>query len=262
LVEGGSWQEARIARLAFVFRAQGSKRRRLGQHELVGARVLAKVVSATQIQKTEMVCEAGAGTGVLTKRLCERAAAVVSYEVDKELFRQTNRSLSAYHNLELVNSDLFAQESVQFDVFVSNLPYSRSRDAIEWLATQRFKRAIIMVQQEFAAKLLAKPGTRNYRAIAVLAQYCFNIERLFKVSRESFEPVPAVESEVIRLVPVRPVTRQTIKKLNIIFSQRNKRFSSVASKFSLDYFRSESRRLRELDPETIMHAANSITLSK
>jgi 16S rRNA (adenine1518-N6/adenine1519-N6)-dimethyltransferase len=251
-----------VASLAFVFRARDSKRRRLGQHELVDARVLAKVVSATQIQKTERVCEAGAGTGVLTKRLCERAAAVVSYEVDKELFSRTKRSLSAYHNLELVNSDLFTQESVQFDVFVSNLPYSRSRDAIEWLATQRFKRAVIMVQQEFAAKLLAKPGTRNYRAIAVIAQYCFNIERMFKVSRESFEPAPAVESEVIRLFPVRPVTRHDIKKLNIIFSQKNKRFLSIVSKFGLDNFQSESRRLRELDPETIMHVAKSITLSK
>ena len=235
-----------------------SKRKRLGQHLLVDMKILDKIVSAAEISNTERVCEAGTGTGVLTSKLCERAGTVISFEVDVALFNDAKVSVKRHHNLEIVNSDLFAQNNVKFDVFVSNLPYSRSRDAIQWLAMQTFKRAIIMVQREFADKLLAKPGNKNYRAITVLAQYCFTIERIFRVGRDAFDPMPEVESEVIRLVPTRTVTRQTIRDLNTIFSQRNKRFSSIASRFELDHEPDQGcKRLRQLDPETIMRAINS-----
>lgn len=203
------------------------KRRTLGQHMLVDRRVLAKIIDAADIGNDETVCEAGTGHGILTVELCKRAQRVISFEVDKELFK--NAQLN-FQNVELVNADLFKTVNLNFDVFVSNLPYSRSRDAFEWLATQKFDRAVVMVQEEFADKIAAMPGSRNYRAISALSSYCFRIEKLFKVGKQSFEPQPLVESAVIRIIPASTVTKETIKSLNLLFSKRNKKASTVAAK--------------------------------
>ena len=200
---------------------------------LVDRRILAKILSAAYIGKDEIVLEAGTGQGILTAELCKYAKQVISYEIDINLYRKVQEQqqfLSRFKNLQLVNADLFKSKDPHFfDVFVSNLPYSRSRDAIEWLSTQEFDRAILMVQEEFADKLAARPGSKNYKAISALAAHCFAIEKLFKVRRGSFEPQPKVESLIVRITPINLVTREVIRNINLLFSRRNKKASFVAA---------------------------------
>ena len=200
---------------------------------LVDRRVLGRIVEAADIGKGETVLEAGAGHGILTAELCKRAKRVVSYEVDRELYKRAKADLH-FENLELVNADLFKETSKDFDVFASNLPYSRSRDAFEWLATQKFGRAIVMVQEEFADKLAARPKDENYRAISVLAAHCFRMEKLFRVGRQSFEPQPTVESAVVRITQANTVTKDIVKGVNLLFSKRNKKASTVAARAGID----------------------------
>ena len=162
----------------------------LGQHFLVDRRVLGQIVKAAAIKCDEVVCEAGTGDGVLTAELCRRAGRVVSYEVDRALYEKARLSLG-FENLQLRNADPFSEKTeqeVKFEVFVSNLPYSRSRDAIEWLASTKFDRAIVMVQGEFADKLAAVPGDENYRAISAISGYCFQLEKLFNAMNSSLHP--------------------------------------------------------------------------
>ncbi|HJS82700.1 MAG TPA: rRNA adenine N-6-methyltransferase family protein, partial [Nitrososphaera sp.] len=172
---------------------------------LVDNKVLEKIIGAAEISKGETVCEAGTGLGILTAELCKRAGKVISFEVDKRLLEKAKKLLR-YENLELVSSDPFKIGTLDFEVFVSNLPYSRSRDAIEWLATQKFDRGIIMVQREFAEKLVASPGEKDYRAISALAGHCFKISQVISVGRKSFSPQPEVESVVLKIVPTNMVT--------------------------------------------------------
>jgi 16S rRNA (adenine1518-N6/adenine1519-N6)-dimethyltransferase len=219
-------------------------------------RVLARIVDAAQIGRDETVLEAGTGRGILTAELCRAAKRVVSYEVDKKLYQLAKANLQ-FHNLELVNADLFKTTNLTFDVFVSNLPYSRSRDAFEWLVTQKFKRALVMVQEEFAAKLAAGPGDRNYRAISALAGHCFAIEKLFSVGSRSFEPQPKVESVVIRIISINTITKRTAKNLNLLFSKRNKKASTVAAKTGIkaDF---GSKRIYQLAPTDLIGMAESM----
>jgi 16S rRNA (adenine1518-N6/adenine1519-N6)-dimethyltransferase len=172
--------------------------------------------------------------------------------VDRALHARALAGL-AFPNLELVNADLFKADA-EFDVFVSNLPYSRSRDALEWLAVRKFDRAIIMIQKEFAQKLLARSSDENYRAISVIASHCFSIEPLFDVDKDSFEPPPKIESTVLRLVPKNIVTKQTIVNVNRLFSQRNKKASTVAAKFGVakDFGK---QRIDQLPPSEIIALA-------
>ena len=231
---------------------------------LVDRRILAKIISAAYISKDEIVLEAGTGQGILTAELCKYAKQVISYEIDIKLYRKVQEQLlSQFKNLELVNADLFKTKDPHFfDVFISNLPYSRSRDAIEWLSTQEFDRAILMVQEEFADKLAARPGSKNYRAISALAAHCFAIEKLFKVRRESFEPQPKVESSIIRIIPVNAITREGIRNINLLFSRRNKKASSVAAEIGIIIDANYgSKKIDELEPRHLVQIAELISLS-
>lgn len=221
---------------------------------LVDKRVLARIVETAKIGKEEIVLEAGTGQGALTTELCKAAKAVISYEIDKNLYKSARKQLQS-QNLELVNDDLFKTKTLDFDVFASNLPYSRSRDAFEWLATQKFKRAIVMVQQEFADKLVARPGTKNYRAISALATYCFLIEQLFSVSSQSFEPQPKVESLVIQVIPINTVTTLAVKNLNLLFSKRNKKATTVMAKAGFKKTGFGEKRIDQLEPPDLMKVA-------
>jgi 16S rRNA (adenine1518-N6/adenine1519-N6)-dimethyltransferase len=234
-----------------------SKRISLGQHMLVDFEILKKIIQVLQINKHEIVCEAGTGNGILTYELCKHSQFVISYEIDRTLF--ANASKKSLPNLKLVNEDIFSTKNLKFDIFVSNLPYSKSRLAFNWLALQKFDRAIVMIQKEFAAKLQAYPGEKNYRAISVITQHCFNIQRLFNVDRKAFMPEPSVESEVIRIIPKKcsRITHQTINNIYFLFSQRNKVAASIARKFEskVDF---GNTRIGKLNAEEMIELATSI----
>ncbi|MEO9363438.1 MAG: rRNA adenine dimethyltransferase family protein [Nitrososphaera sp.] len=234
-----------------------TKTQALGQHFLLDRRVLARILDASAVGKGETVCEAGTGNGILTGELCRRAKRVVSYEIDRALYASAKAAL-VFQNLELVNADLFRRDEQFFDVFVSNLPYSKSRDAVEWLATKKFNRAIVMVQKEFADKLSAKPGDPNYRAVSAIASYCFSIEQLFDVDKGCFQPPPLVESTVIRATLKHPITREAVKNVNRLFSQRNKRASTVAARLGVSMDFGGDRRVDQLAPEQIIALAKVI----
>jgi len=238
--------------------------RAFGQHMLVDRRIVDKIVSAANIRKDEIVLEAGTGQGILTMELCRHAKQVISYEVDANLYEKAQEQLLQCfnNNLRLVKADLFKTKDVPlFDIFVSNLPYSRSRDAIEWLSTQKFDRAIVMVQEEFANKLIARPSGKNYRAISALAAHCFTIEKLFKVRKESFEPQPKVESSIIRITPINTISKETVRNINLLFSRRNKNASSVADEIGIivEVDRYGSRKIDQIEPTDLIRMAEWIS---
>ena len=237
-----------------------SKRISLGQHLLTDFEVLKKIIQASKINKNEIICEAGTGNGFLTYELCRRSKLVISYEIDMTLFANASKKI-LLPNLKLVNEDIFNTHNLNFDVFISNLPYSKSREAFNWLALQKFDRAIVMIQKEFAAKLQANPGEKNYRAISVITQHCFNIQRLFNVDRKAFMPEPSVESEVIRVVPKKNsrITHTTINNIYFLFSQRNKVAASIARKFGSKVGFGNTR-ICKLNVEEIIELARSIKL--
>src|SRR3972149_9503205 len=127
------------------------KRKRLGQHFLTSQSVAKKIVDAAGITKKDIVLEIGTGKGILVPLLCEKSGKVVSIESDLELYNKAKEKFSDITNLTLVHGDGFESDE-KFTIFVSNLPYSKSREAMEWLVQKKFRRAVVMVQKEFAEK--------------------------------------------------------------------------------------------------------------
>ena len=169
------------------------KRRRLGQHFLTSETIAQKIVSGARITKKDVVFEVGTGLGILTPLLCQRASKVVSVDADEQLVRDAKSRFSHIDNLVLKSGDGFKKKD-SFTIFVSNLPYSRSKDALEWLAQTSFSHGVVMVQKEFAEKLVTKKP-KDRKAISIIADHCFTIDILLKAGKNNFSPSPKVDSD-------------------------------------------------------------------
>lgn len=228
-----------------------SKRQRLGQHFLKSQNIAKFIAESAGITKKDTVLEVGTGPGILVPLLCERAKSVVSVEADLGLYSEAETKFSRLTNLTLLHGDGFGS-SVEFSVFVSNLPYSESRNALEWLAQKKFSRAVIMVQKEFADKLLSMED-KAMRAISVIANHAFEIERLMSVGRNNFAPPPRVDSVILRLEQKNVLSADLVRSVNGLFSYRRKTVGNIAKKFGKE-IRSD-KRLEELSGGEIIDLA-------
>ena len=226
-----------------------NKRRRMGQHFLASRAVASRMVESASISKRHTVLEVGTGRGALTRALCERAGRVVSVEADRGIYEEARARLAA-DNLELVCGDGFGYAG-PFDVFVSSLPYSQSRRAVEWLCQRPMSRAVIMVQKEFYEKL-----ARASRAAAVLAAHCFDTRAVCRAARADFAPPPAVESVVLRMEQKRTLDAPTVRAVNRMFSYRRKKLSNVLAEFGASS--DSDRRLEQMGADEIVGIAKGI----
>ena len=151
-----------------------NKRKKYGQHFLTSVSIAKFIVNTANITKNDVVYEIGTGKGILTPLLCQHAKYVTTIEIDKKLYDDAIGNFSKFTNLIIKKGNGFKNE-VKFDIFVSNLPYSESRSAIQWLLQKKFSCAMIMVQRDFAEKLLTN-SIKERRAVSVLSQYGFNMK--------------------------------------------------------------------------------------
>jgi 16S rRNA (adenine1518-N6/adenine1519-N6)-dimethyltransferase len=234
----------------------------LGQHILTDRMIIEKIVREANLAKTEKVLEIGAGEGDLTVHLCKYAGEVIAVEIDKTKFKFVKQRLAHCNNLLLLRINPFncKPTNFEFDVFVSNIPYSRSKDTILWLTDHAFNRAIIMVQREFARKLSSIPGSRSYRAISVICEYCFHVRELFEVPNTSFRPPPAVSSQVIELVPSgRHLSNEIKRNIALLFSQKRRNVRKVAAPLGLTSGPDLHKRICQLNPNEIVDMAKRIS---
>lgn len=231
-----------------------SKRHALGQHFLTSDLVAKSIVSLANIKKTDTVLEVGTGKGILVPYLCRKAKSVISVEKDSVLYDEAKSKFSYLKNLVLERGDAFEMD-VDFDILVSNLPYSESRNAIEWLVQREFSHAIVMVQKEFAQKLLAKKG-KGRRAISVLASYCFDMEQLLDVKKSNFQPMPQVDSVVIGIKCRKKIPKEVLLTVNKLFSFKRKTIRNIAKQFGLEI--DSDKRLEDLSDGEIIGIAKKI----
>ncbi len=231
-----------------------NKRKKFGQHFLISQSVAKKIVSTAKITMDDTVLEIGTGQGILIPYLCEKAKKVISIESDKKLYLESKSKFKNLSNLVLKHGNGF-KSSDNFSILVSNLPYSQSRIALEWLIQKKFSRAILMVQKEFAEKILASGKDR--KAISILVNQSSDVELKMKVNRSNFLPVPNVNSTVIKLTRKKQVSKNLIKTVNQLFSYRRKKIQNISKKLGLKL--NSDKRLDELSGDEIIKIAKQIS---
>ncbi|HHL40107.1 MAG TPA: ribosomal RNA small subunit methyltransferase A [Deltaproteobacteria bacterium] len=212
-------------------------KKRLGQHFLVDRRTAARIVAAAAPREGDHIIEIGPGRGALTCALAASGAQVLAVEADAELAaalpllcpHAKNLEVMAADALDLPYAELARRRRVRFRV-VSNLPYNITGPLLARFLDERraFVDFILMVQKEVAARLAAKPSTREYGALTVLIATWMDVEPLFHVGPEAFRPRPRVDSTVLRLrvlqTPRVPVADETLYRrvVRAAFAHRRK----------------------------------------
>lgn len=230
------------------------KRKLLGQHFLNSQNIAKSIITEAKITKKDIVFELGTGLGVLTPLLCEQAKKVISVDADEKLVRSAKSKFSKIDNLVLKSGDGFMTQDT-FSIFVSNLPYSRSKDAIEWLAQSTFSHGVIMVQKEFAEKLLAK-SSKNRKAISIIATHVFEISIVSKVGKNNFSPPPKVDSVILKIIKKNSINDEIIQTINKIFSHRRKTIKNILKQFNKETM--VDKRVDDLSGDEIINLANQI----
>ncbi|HET8722442.1 MAG TPA: 16S rRNA (adenine(1518)-N(6)/adenine(1519)-N(6))-dimethyltransferase RsmA [Nitrospira sp.] len=179
--------------------------KRLGQHFLIDQNIVRKIIAAAELASDDTVLEIGPGRGILTEALSHAARRVVTIEIDPELCVVLRARQSEWANVELICADALAYpfETLPSSVVVANLPYYISTPLIfKFLEhRQRFRRVVLMLQNEVVDRLAAAAGDPEYGVLSVMAQYAAEVRKLFKVSANCFRPRPEVGSAVVILHP-------------------------------------------------------------
>lgn len=179
-----------------------SKRR--GQPHVIDARLLGRMVGYAELAPKDTVLEIGAGTGNLTELLAREAGNVVAIESDARLVRVLRERLGERSNVEILHGDALKLKFPEFDKVVANLPYNISSAITFRLLEHDFELAVLMYQREFAWRLVASPGTKDYGRLTVNVYYRAEVKILEEVPPEAFVPHPKVKSTLVRLRPKAP----------------------------------------------------------
>ncbi len=137
----------------------------------------------------------------------------------------------------------------------ANLVYSIETDraSIEWLLQKKFLRAVVLVQKEFAEKLISHD---DHKAISVLANYGLDIKFIMSVKKSNFFPIPEVDSTVLLLKSKKTLSKTMISTVNSIFSYRRKTVQNILKQFDINSI--SKKRLHDLTGDEIIKIAKKI----
>ncbi len=251
-------------------------RKRFGQNFAVDDSLLRSMIAYADVRTKDVVLEIGAGLGFLTRLLSPISKEVITVEIDRELIAILRTQLAGLKNVNLVEGDVLASEIEHFDKVVSTPPYSISSPLLFWLLDKPFKVAVLTFQEEFARRLTAAVGTKDYSRLTVAAYYRADMELLEHVPRTAFYPPPDVDSTIVRLkpkpVPFKVKDKEAFSELiRTVFTQRNKKLRNAVMPFLIkhgvarekarelaDSLTFHEKRVRELAPEDFGALTNEI----
>jgi len=184
-------------------------KKKLGQNFLVDGNIIHKIIDQINLSKEDGVIEIGPGIGAMTEILLRQAEKVLCYEIDKDMVEVLSRELTNGNLLikqeDFLKADLISDLKIFKDnqriVVVSNLPYYITTPIIFKLLEEEtsIKEFYFMVQKEVGLRLTGKPKTKDYNSLSVLISFQAEANLLFEVKRNSFYPVPDVDSVIISL---------------------------------------------------------------
>lgn len=175
----------------------------LGQHFLKDENIASKIVNGLSLDGYDTVLEVGPGMGVLTKYLIGKPVELFVAEVDQEsvLYLQEHYpSLQGHILSDFLKLDLKFQFGKPIAV-IGNFPYNISSQILFQIIDhfEQIPEMVGMFQKEVAERVAAVPRTKDYGILSVLIQALYDVEYLFTVNENVFNPPPKVKSGVIRL---------------------------------------------------------------
>ena len=211
----------------------------LGQNFLIDKNIQNKIVRASGIKHDDLVLEIGSGRGDLTAQLVLVAKKVYALEIDERLYALLDERLAPHENYQILKNDILKfdlnnflqKEKIHRKIkVIGNIPYYISSPIIEQLINYRrnIEVAFITVQKEFGRRMVARPGSKEFGAFSCFVQYYLEPKILFLIKKNSFQPVPKIDSCFLSLrMRANPAVKVRVevyffKIIRAAFGQRRK----------------------------------------
>lgn len=194
--------------------------RKLGQHFLNNSEVIENIIKSANLDSNEAVLEVGPGEGILTSALSKTSKKVIAVEIDAKLLPHLKERFQNKTNVSVIHGDilntnlpkLLEDNGIVSYKLIANIPYYITSKIIRLFLETKTppEEIILMVQKEVAERIVAKPGKMSKLSASV--QYYGEVEYLFTVDKEDFNPPPAVDSAVIRISNIKKIEKKESKK--------------------------------------------------
>lgn len=238
---------------------------KLGQNFLIDKKVAEREINYADINKEDVVLEIGPGKGVLTKLLAKKAKKVIAVEIDTKLADELQNHMPK--NVLIIKADILKvdfKNLSSFNKVVSNLPFQISSPITFKLLEYKFSKAVLIYQKDFADRMIAGPGSKDYSRLSVGVYFKTHCRILEKVSRNCFSPVPKVDSCIVELIPRKNPPFKILDEsffFNLVkelFAHRRKKIkNSLKEKYdNLEQIPYLDNRVEELSPEQIGGISN------
>jgi 16S rRNA (adenine1518-N6/adenine1519-N6)-dimethyltransferase len=230
-----------------------SKKR--GQHFVIDPNVAERQVDYASLRPEELVLEIGSGLGALTETIASRGNKLVTIEVDERLVRILKPRLAEMGNVALVKADALSFCVVKIDKIISNIPYNISSQITFKILQLEFEVAVLTYQIDFARRMIAQPGSKDYSRLSVNVYYRAEAKVVEMIPRDVFYPIPSVDSAIIMLrrrpPPFHVDDEQLFfRVLRGLFPYRNQHLQKVLKRFV------ELNQLKALDAVKIIEDAD------
>jgi 16S rRNA (adenine1518-N6/adenine1519-N6)-dimethyltransferase len=173
----------------------------LGQSFLISNKIADKLVEALELKPTDNVLEIGAGFGVLTTRIAERAHKVIAVELDERLIPFLQENVKTHNNVEIINQDILKLDWQKLGniKIIGNIPYNISSEILKILLDNIniWNTVVLTMQRELTNKLNTSPGKSDYCAMTVLFDFYTERKKLFSIPASQFRPSPKITSVAI-----------------------------------------------------------------
>lgn len=179
-------------------------KKRFGQNFLINPYIINEIVAIINPQKNDTIIEIGPGFGALTKSLIEYSNHVEIIEIDRDIVKTLEETFAnkpvTIHSADALRFNFtFNNKPIRI---VGNLPYNISTQLLFHLAQfDNIKDMHFMLQEEVANRICAKPNSHAYGRLSIMMQYKFNCSKMLDVDKNNFDPVPKVQSAIIKLSP-------------------------------------------------------------
>ena len=245
---------------------------------MIDKNIIKNIVSSINASENDLIIEIGPGMGALTKELKTKNCNIVCYEIDIDMKPYLNKLLDdktkvIYGDILLSDIKKDIKETEYNNLYiVGNLPYYITTPIIKFLIDLKLdiNEMVFMVQEEVADRFSAVSENKEYGSITLFLKYYFNVEKLFKVSKNCFNPIPKVESAIIRFNKRldRPVVDEVnyFKLINDAFKMKRKTLKNNLSNYDFNKIKkilndnnlSESIRAEQLNEKVFVELYKSL----
>jgi 16S rRNA (adenine1518-N6/adenine1519-N6)-dimethyltransferase len=251
----------------------------LGQNFMVEPALFERLSDYAALGKADVVLDAGAGFGFLSRFLADKCRGVIAVEKDPRVAAVLREQLSGAGNVMIIEGDVLKAALPEFNKVIAIPPYYLSSRLVMWLLGRKVECVVLVLQKEFANRLVAAVGSEDYGWLTVVAYHGATVELLDAVPKELFYPQPEVDSVIVRLVPWKKAPFEVNdaaffrRMVRWLFNQRNKKLDNALVPFlksTLKLSKEEAkkracampfgeRRVRELAPRDFGALANVFT---